>query len=57
MLDAVRSGRPRTSVENIKNVRQAFSRSLMKFIRTAAGRIGITTFVLQNANVTETSAK
>ena len=36
MLDAVRSGRPRTSVENIERVRQAFSRSPIRSIRTAA---------------------
>ena len=36
VLDAVRSGRPRTSVENIERVRQAFSRSPIRFIRTAA---------------------
>ena len=36
VLDAVRSGRPRTSAENIKHVRQAFSHSPIKSIRTAA---------------------
>ena len=36
MLDAVRSERPRTSAENIERVRQAFSRSPIKSIRTAA---------------------
>ena len=36
VLDAVRRGRPRTSAENIESVRQAFSRSPMKPIRTAA---------------------
>ena len=36
VLDAVRSGRPRTSAENIERVRQAFSRSPVKSIRTAA---------------------
>ena len=36
VLDAVRSGRPRTSAENIERVRQAFSRSPIKSIRTAA---------------------
>ena len=36
MLGAVRSGRPRTLARNIESVRQAFSRSLMKSIRTAA---------------------
>ena len=35
-LDAVRSGQPRTSAENIKRVRQAFSHSTIKSIRTAA---------------------
>ena len=34
-LDAVRSGRLRTSAENIERVRQAFSRSPIKSIRTA----------------------
>ena len=36
MLDAVRSGQPRTCAENIESVRQAFSRSSMKSIRTVA---------------------
>ena len=36
VLDAVRSGRPRTSAENIERVRQGFQRSPMKSIRTAA---------------------
>ena len=36
MLDAVASWRPRTPAENIESVRQAFSRSPMKSIRTAA---------------------
>ena len=36
VLDAVRSGRTRISGENIERVRQAFSRSPMKSIRTAA---------------------
>ena len=36
MLDAVRSGRPRISAENIASVRKAFSRSTTKSIRTAA---------------------
>ena len=36
MLDAVRSGRPRKSSENVERVRQAFSRSPVKSIRTAA---------------------
>ena len=35
MLDAVRIGRPRISAENIESVRQAFSSSPMKSIRTA----------------------
>ena len=39
MLDAVRSGRPRTSAENIESVRQAFSRSPVKSIRTAARKL------------------
>ena len=36
VLDAVRNGLPRISEENIENVRQAFSRSPAKSIRTAA---------------------
>ena len=36
VLDAVRSGRPRTSADNIERVRQAFSRSPIKSIRIAA---------------------
>ena len=36
VLDTVRSGQPRTFVENIKSVRHGFSRSPVKFIRTAA---------------------
>ena len=36
VLDAVRSGRPRTSAENIERVRQAFSRFPIKSIRIAA---------------------
>ena len=36
VFDARRSGRPRTSEENIERVRQAFQRSPMKSIRTAA---------------------
>ena len=36
VLDAIRSGRPRTFAENIERVRQAFSRSSIKSIRTAA---------------------
>ena len=35
-LDALRSGRPRTSAENIESERQAFSRSPVKSIRTTA---------------------
>ena len=34
-----RSGRPRTSEENIERVRQAFQRSSMKSIRTAARQL------------------
>ena len=36
VLEAVRSGRPRTSVKNIECVRQAFHRSPIKSIRSAA---------------------
>ena len=36
VLDAVISGQPRTYAENIKRVRQAFSRSAIKSIRSAA---------------------
>ena len=39
VLDAVRSGRPRISGKNIEGVRQAFSRSPMKSIRTAARKV------------------
>ena len=39
MFDTRRSGRPRTSKENIERVRQAFQRSLMKSIRTAARQL------------------
>ena len=39
MFDTRRSGRPRTSEENIKRVRQAFQRSPMKSIRTAARQL------------------
>ena len=39
MLDAVRSGRPRTSAENIERVRQAFSLSPIKSIRTAVSKL------------------
>ena len=67
VLDAVRSGRPRTSAENIERVRQAFSHKVHPY---CCQRIGITTYNsaqgstqkvtivrLQSANVTETSAK
>ena len=36
VFDTRRSGRPRTSEENIERVRQAFQRSSMKSIRTAS---------------------
>ena len=39
MFDAGRSGRSRTSEENIEHVRQAFHRSPMKSIRTAARQL------------------
>ena len=42
VLDAVRSGRPRTSVENIDSVKQAFSRFAVKS-PYCCQRIGITT--------------
>ena len=38
-FDTRRSGRPRTSEENIERVRQAFQRSPMKSIRTAARQL------------------
>ena len=41
MFDARRSGRPRTFEENIKRVRQAFQRSPMKSIRTAARQLDL----------------
>ena len=39
VFDTRRSGRPRTSEENIERVRQAFQRSPMKSIRTAARQL------------------
>ena len=39
MLDAVRTGRPRISTENIESVKQAFSRFPMKSIRTAVRQL------------------
>ena len=69
VLDAVRSGRPRTSAENIESERQAFSCSRMKCILTAARDLElkltteqgsmkkVTIVCLKSANVTETSAK
>ena len=39
VFDTRRSGRPRTSEENIELVRQAFQRSPMKSIRTAARQL------------------
>ena len=39
MLNTRRSGQPRTSEENIERVRQAFQRSPMKSIRTAARQL------------------
>ena len=36
VFDTRRGGRPRTSEENIERIRQAFQRSPMKSIRTAA---------------------
>ena len=39
VLDAVRTGRSRISAENIERVRQAFNRSPMKSIRTAARKL------------------
>ena len=39
VFDTRRSGRPRTSKENIERVRQAFQRFPMKFIRTAARQL------------------
>ena len=39
MFDTRKSGRPRTSEENIERVRQAFQRSPMKSIRTAARQL------------------
>ena len=41
VFDARRSGRPRTSEENIERVRQAFQRSRMKSIRTAARQLDL----------------
>ena len=39
VFDTRRSGQPRTSEENIEHVRQAFQRSPMKSIRTAARQL------------------
>ena len=39
VLDAVRSGQSRTSVENIESVRRAFSHFPMKSIQTAARKL------------------
>ena len=41
MFDARRSGRPRPSEENIERVRQAFQRSPIKSIRTAARQLDL----------------
>ena len=70
VFDARRSGRPRPSEENIERVRQAFQRSPMKSIRTAARQLNLPRatvhkvlhknlklFALQSANVTDTSTK
>ena len=42
VFDTRRSGQPRTSEENIKGVRQAFQRSSMKSILTAARQLELT---------------
>ena len=39
VFDTRRSGRPKTSEENIERVRQAFQRSFIKSIRTAARQL------------------
>ena len=73
VFDTRRSGRPRTSEENIERVRQAFQRSPMKSIRTAARQLELPRSTvhkkcksptqefkivcLRSANVTGTSAK
>ena len=67
VFDARRSGQPRTSEENIERVRQAFQRSPMKSIHTAARQLDLPRaqnpiqkfkiVCLQSANVTGTSAK
>ena len=70
VFDTRRSGRPRTSEENIERVRQAFQSSPMKSIRTAARQLELPRSIsaqspkqefkivcLQSANVTGTSAK
>ena len=41
MFDARRNGRPRTSEENIERVKQAFQRSPMRSIRTAARQLDL----------------
>ena len=67
VFDTRRSGRPRTFEKNIKRVRQAFQRSPMKSIRTAARQLKLPRsqsptqefkiVCLQSANVTGISAK
>ena len=62
-LDAMRSGRPTTSAENIESVRQAFIPSLMNSIRTVARELELphTTVVHkvlhEKLKATETAAK
>ena len=54
VLDKGRSGRPRTSEENIDRVRQAFSRSPTTSIRTAARQLDLprsTVHKVQNKNL------
>ena len=48
VLDGVRSGRPRPSVENIESVRLAYSRSPMKSIRTAARELELPLTTVHN---------
>ena len=53
VFDAERSGQPRSSEENIKHVRQAFHRSIMKSIHTSARQLelpGSTVHKVQSEN-------
>ena len=55
VFDTRRSGRPRTSEENIERVRQAFQRSPMKSIRTAARQLELPRSTVHNVSSILTS--